>query len=118
MKNYRLKPEAVKFFKEKCATAIHSFDVWNDYQVDMSALEEVEPAYIDYGIEDGNRNDLCGWSQENGSRFYFTIHFPSMKYMEYSKFQKNKAIRELMNKFQQEINWFYQGFVNDDMKEE
>jgi hypothetical protein len=56
---------------------------------------------------------LGGWSGEDGARFEFTIHFPSVKFNEYDKFSKGKITRELMNKIQSQINYFYDDFLND-----
>lgn len=115
MKYYRLKKEAVPFFLEKHSTAIYCYEDWESLQVDISALEEVEPAYIDYGIKtSANGSSLCGWSQDKGCDFRFTIHFPSMKYQEYDNFKKGNVLRQLMDKIQKEINWFYQDFINEE----
>ena len=48
MKKYRLKKEAVPFFVDKLATAIYDWDVWQKYNVDDKALDEVEDARIEY----------------------------------------------------------------------
>lgn len=117
MKNFRLKKEAVPFFLKKHATSIYSYETWQSLQVDMSALEEVEPAFLEYGIKtSSNESSLGGWSKEKGTDFCFTIHFPSMKYQEYDKFKKGGVTRELMNKIQQNINYFYQDFVNEEIE--
>jgi len=39
MKNYRLKKEAVQFFKKDLATTICTMDTWNKYGVDTTALD-------------------------------------------------------------------------------
>jgi hypothetical protein len=115
MKKYRLKPEAVPFFKDKMATAIHTFDVWKDHNVDEKALEEVEECHITYGHDKGDRyTTLGGWSADAGTRFEFTIHFPSVKFHEHDKFSKGKVTRELMNTIQRQINNFYEQFNNQE----
>lgn len=113
MKKYRLKPEAVPFFKDKMATAIHPFDVWQEHNVDEKALEEVEECHIAFGHNRGEHMaSLCGWSADKGSHFDFTIHFPSMKIREYDQFAKGKIVRKLMDEIQSRINYFYSQFNN------
>lgn len=118
MKNYRLKPEAVPFFKEKYATAIYPYDTWEGIGVDVKALDEVKDAYISYGHADQRPNgistSLGGWGCDEGSRFHFTLHFPSMKFMEHDKFSKGRITRELMEKIQKEVNYFYSQFINEE----
>lgn len=115
MAKYRLKPEAVKFFKEKHATTIYDPLTWEEMGVDMNALEKVEEAYISHGIKSGpNSSSLGGWNEKDGTRFEFTIHFPSVKWMEHDKFTDGKMTRDLMNKIQSKINDFYSQFVNND----
>lgn len=117
MKNYRLKQEAVPFFKEKFATSIHPYDTWESLGVDPKALEEIQDAYLTFGHQDKNNrsSSLSGWSDEGkGSHFHFTIHFPNTKFGEYDEFSNGKVVRELMNKIQRNIDNFYSEFVNDD----
>ncbi len=115
MKKYRLKKEAVPFFNEKHACGVHSFDFWESLNVDEKALEEVKPVYISYGNKTGDSSSsLCGWANGKGSRFEFTIHFPSVKYMEFDKFSKGKVVRKLMDKIQNNINGFYAEFINEE----
>ena len=116
MKNYRLKKEAFKFFKEKLATQIQSLDYWERHGEEKLALEEVEDGYVSFGHQDRDKKgtSLNGWSQDNGSHFHFTINFPSMKYNEYDKFKDGKVIRELMNKIQDNVNYFLSDFVNEE----
>ncbi len=117
MKKYRLKPEAVQFFNEKHATTIRDWDYWNKIGVDDNALEEIESPYLEYGHESLRNTDeissssTCGWDQK-GTRFYFTIKFPSVKYYEHDKFSNGKTVRELMNKVQNQINYFFADFNN------
>ena len=113
MKNYRLRNEAVSFFKKDIATAIKSIDDWNAIGVDVNALEEVEELYIRYGIPTGEKGkSLSGWDKDEGSHFHFTIVFPSVKHNEHDKFVDGKLTRELMNKVQKQLNTFYQDFIN------
>lgn len=60
MKKYRLKKEAVPFFVDKLATAIYDWDVWQKYNVDDKALEEVEDARIEYGIKTSESGATLG----------------------------------------------------------
>lgn len=114
MKKYRLKKEAVPFFHEKHATSIHDSDYWDRIGVDEKALEVVEEAYVSFGHKTGdNSSSLSGWSEKDGAKFLFTIHFPSVKYREHDVFSKGKPVRELMNRIQQNVNRFYQEFVNE-----
>lgn len=114
MKQYRLKSEAVPFFVEKLATSIYGMDIWEQYGVDMVALEEVEEAFISYGIKTSESgSSLAGWlGEEKGSHFHFTINFPSMKYKEHDVFTKGKIVRELMDRIQRESNRWIMQFTN------
>lgn len=112
MRKFRLKKEAVPFFKEEHATEIYCFDLWEDLNVDLKALEEVEEAYISYGHEKGNTSSLCGWG-ENGSHFNFTINFPSAKNFEHDKFSKGRVTRALMSNIQNEVDRFYSQFTQN-----
>lgn len=110
--NYRLKKEAVPFFKDKLATSIMGFDCWSRLNVDMSALEEVELIRIEYGHENENKtgSSLSRWQGDYGGEFRFTIRFPSMKHKEYDTFSKGKVIRGLMNEIQEVVNEFQEQF--------
>lgn len=115
MKKYRLKKEAVPFFADKLSTRILDWDIWQQYQVDDKALEEVEEAYIDYGHKTSDTGTtLAGWKNGEGSELRFTIKFPSMKYHEHDKFTKGKMVRDLMNRLQEEINSFLMDFYNEE----
>lgn len=112
MKKYRLKKEAVPFFKDDCATKILPLDLWEDHQVDKKALEEVEEAYVTFGHKDkkNKSSSLGGWGLSEGAHFHFSIIFPSLKHREYDTFSKGKSIRALMDKIQNELNRYYEEF--------
>lgn len=110
MKYYRLKKEAVPFFKASLSTNICSLDTWDQYGVDMVALEEVEPCYIDYGHKKDHAIWNAGWGANEGAHFHFTLVFPSMKYQEYDKFTKGKMMRDILDRIQKDVNYFYQNF--------
>lgn len=117
MKKYRLKSEAIPFFKEKFATAIYDITVWESLNIDTKALEEVEDTYISYGHEridkDGSKTgSLCGWSQEDGAKFHFTIHFPGMTFKQHDEFSKGRLTRELMNLIHIDLNNYFLRFNN------
>lgn len=116
MSKFRLKREAVEFFQSKYTTAVHELSTWSDLGVDEKALEKVEPAHITYGHKNLNNSsaNLAGWGGEDGSHFHFTIHFPSMKFMEYDHFKKGKMTRKLMNEIQDKINYFYSEFQSSE----
>lgn len=123
MKKYRLKTEAVKFFKKELSCSIYDLDTWTKtYNVDESALELVEDCFISYGREDEIGSSLCGWGNPNnekrkthiGAHFHFTLHFPSMKYQEYDRFEKGKLTRNLMDRIQTVVNSFYESFNNNE----
>lgn len=115
MKRYRLKKEAVQFFLEKHATKIDEYDVWERLSVDVKALEEVKETYLDFGHKKSETvTDLSGWD-EKGSRFHFTIHFPSVKFREHDEFSKGVIIRELMNKIQENVSDFYAQFLTNEV---
>lgn len=117
MQNYRLKKEAVQFFKEKYATKIYPFDTWESIGADMNALELVDGPYIRQGIKLGENSLICGGWDNNGSRFEFTIVYPSVKFYEHDKFTNGRMTRELMDKIQHEISNFFNDFVNGENKE-
>lgn len=124
MNKYRLKKEAVPFFKKELSCSILDWEVWTkQYNVDDSALEKVEPCFVSYGHKKETGTSLKGWGNPDskeqnktriGGYFHFTLHFPSMKYEEYDKFQKGNLTRDLMNEIQRVINNFYTSF-NDDL---
>jgi len=120
MKRYRLKKEALKFFKEKLLTEVMPLHEWEEnYSVDEKALEEVKPAYVTYGFKENNGATLSGWTNPEGntghvgSHFYFTVHFPSVDFYEHDKFSKGRVVRELMDRIQSDLDQFYQKFDND-----
>ena len=52
MDKYRLKKEAIPFFKKELACSVLSLDTWTKtYNVDPSAIEEVEDCFVSYGFE-------------------------------------------------------------------
>lgn len=111
MKKYRLKEEALPFFKSKLKNQIGDWKYWENYNVDEKALEEVEDAYVEYGIKNKNgTGHLNGWSEDNGAEFRFTIHFPSMKYKEHDEFSKGEMIRKFMDIIQKDLNYFVQNY--------
>lgn len=113
-KMYRLKKAVVPFIKEEHATRIYSLDTWESLQIDIKALEEVKPIFISYGIQSsGNSHNLGGWSQQDGGDFQFTIHFPDLKHSDYDKLSNGRMTRELMDKMQDTINYFYRDFLDN-----
>jgi hypothetical protein len=119
MDKYRLKKEAVPFFRRELTYAVLSWDTWTKtYNVDPSALEEVEDCFVSYGFETKTGTSLCGWGNpdsnnektKKGAHFHFTIHFPSMKNQEYDLFSKGKLSRDLMDRIQNVLNQFYSEF--------
>ena len=111
--NYRLKKEAVPFFKDELATTIKPWDRWRELGADDNALEKVEDVFVSEGIQTSKSGTrVSGWSQEFGSRFHFTINFPSVKWEEHDRFGKGKQSRELMDKIQRAVSDFYLDFVN------
>jgi len=118
MTKYRLKKEAIPFINEKHATHIYTLDTWESLGIDIKALERVEPAFITYGRKTGdNSSTLGGWSEKEGKDFEFTIHFPSVKFHEHDKFSKGRVTRELMNKIQNQINNFFDQFLEGNIPE-
>jgi len=70
---------------------------------------------VTYGIQCDKQTrsyDLGGWSTNEGSRFHFTIHFPSIKFREHDKLNNGKITRDLMNQIQKNVNSFYSNYVN------
>ena len=122
MKNYRLKSEAVKFFKKDLSCKIFDLETWTKtYNVDERALEEVEDCFVSFGHKTDTGTSLSGWGNPDderlktnkGAHFHFTLHFPSMKYQEYDVFNKGKITRELMDNIQRVANQFYHEFNNN-----
>ena len=107
MKKFRLKKDAVPFFKEKYATAIYPWDVWEGIGVDTKALEEVNPPYLTYGIERGIYTNLGGWNNQDGKSFEFTIHFPDVRMSEHDRFSNGRITRGLMNRIQDVIDNYF-----------
>jgi hypothetical protein len=116
MTRYRLRKEAVPFFKEDLATAVMSYDEWIDtYHVEPKALEEIKPLFVTYGFRENNGATLSGWSNPEsnklgGSHFHFTLHFPSTSFKEHDQFNKGRVVRELMDKIQNQLDYFYDKF--------
>lgn len=111
MEMYRLKKEAVPFFNEKMATQILDLDQWEKYKIDINALEKVEPVRLEYGQKDAIYTHLSGWSHDDGSRFHFTIYYPSAQYRDHDIFSKGNMIRELMDEIQRIINNHYRDYL-------
>lgn len=115
MKNYRLKREAVPFLKEKYATRIDTYEFWEAQAVNNNALEEVEDAYLTYGHHHNQglhkMSIFSGWS-EKGSRFHFTVHFPSTNIKEYDLLKNDESVRDLMIEIQKTINLFIKDYTN------
>lgn len=115
---WRLKKEAVPFFKEKLATAVRDWDYWEKLGLDEQAIEKVEAPVITYGHamekERGYETSwLGGWSgdgKDKGTKFHFTISFPSVTMYENDKFSNGKHVRALMNRIQSEANSWYSEF--------
>lgn len=131
---HRLKKEALQFFKEDLSKATHSVEEWKKmYNIDEEALIEIKEPVITYGRDDYGRDgtkstSLCGWSNpENvqvknddeigGSRFCFTIHFPSAKYEEHDRFSKGRVLRGLMDRLQHEADNYFTQFVEGSAEE-
>ncbi|MDR1884274.1 MAG: DUF1566 domain-containing protein [Prevotella sp.] len=102
---YRLKKEAVQFFKKELATVVDTMNFWKSKNVDEAALEKAE-AYIIYGNGE-TRNNLCGFDSKNGVHFNFQVKYPVMNYREYTKFRSGESVRELMNRLQDVVDRFY-----------
>lgn len=118
MKKYRLKKEAVPFFKESLANDIYDWETWQSLQVDDKALEEVGDPFIKYGhwykLESGTPAGVTsGWDKE-GSHFHFTIHFPSVKFGQHDKFSNGRVVRGLMDRIQSIIDNHYRDFNNSE----
>lgn len=117
MKNYRLKIEALPFFKEDFATAIKPFDFWDEKNIDTKALEEVEDVHVTFGIPTNEFSSLLGGWDKEGAHFHFTLNFPFVKYEDYPKIKRDEAIRGLMDLIQQQANQFYNDFVAETEQE-
>lgn len=115
MKKYRLKKEAIPYFRTKLATTIWDYSQWQEIGVDNVALEEVEPCHIEYGHRTGSDTKrLSGFDSDDGGRFRFTIVFPSMKHKEYNEFSKGKLMGDLMRHMQELANRYFEDYVNTD----
>lgn len=112
MKKYKLKKEAIQFFKEDLATKVYPKDIWDNLSVDLNALTEVKEPFISYGKKTGKESSsLCGWSPESGARYEFTINFPSLTFHEHDVFSKGRITRELMNSIQDAVSEYYENFL-------
>ena len=120
--------EAGPFFRKDLATAVYDWVTWTKtYNVDEKALEEVEPCFISFGFETETGTSLKGWGNpesldqrktSKGAHFHFTLHFPSMKYNEYDRFENGKLTRNLMDRIQTVVNSFYESFNNNEKEDE
>ncbi len=110
MKKYKIKSEAVPFILEKHATKNYPLETWEGLGISLNALDEVKPPFISYGKEKGRYSDLCGWSKDDGSKFEFTINFPSAKMQEYENMKKESEMRKLMDAIQSLVDRFYSDF--------
>lgn len=117
-KKFRLKPEAHQFFKSDLATKILDLYDWKQNNVSDNALEEVKEVYLKFGHErhEGSFTSLSGWD-EKGTRFHFTICFPSTTHSEHDKFSKGNVVRKLMDILQSDCDRFFQEFINNDLQE-
>lgn len=102
---YRIKKEAIPFIDAKYINNIYTIDTWSRMGLSENAIEEVKKPYVSYGINGTSSTSLGGWSGEKGSRFEFTIHFPSMKYKEYDEMRKGAFIREIMDTLVSDIEY-------------
>lgn len=113
MKKYRLKKEALPFFKNELRNKIEYLHEWDKHKVDVYALEEVEPVHIMYGHSNESQNynytSLSGWD-EKGTKLHFTIVFPSFDFRQNDVFTKGASIRDLMNEMQELVNEFVDEF--------
>lgn len=120
MTAWRLKPEAVPYFKEELAYALKEYDFWKKMGVDERAIERIDDPVISYGHLHSNEkgyasSSLSGWSsdeEKQGSHFHFTIRFPSTRHFEHDRFSNGKHIRELMNQLQYEIHQWHMQFCD------
>lgn len=100
MKLYKLKKEAVPFFKDEYKSIIKPLEVWARNRIEIQALQEVPPVYLTFGFKKGESNYLCGWDSKDGgeSHFHFTIHVPLCTHNEHEDFKSSGCIRVLMDK--------------------
>lgn len=113
MKKFRLKKEAVPFINERHATSIYDYECWQSLGIDLKALEEVVPIYIEYGhYGKGGSGTLCGWDEEK-AKFCFTINFPRMQHCDYDVLSKGRTTRDLMERIGNTINSFYEDFLSE-----
>jgi hypothetical protein len=52
-----------------------------------------------------------------GGTFVFSIHFPSMKFMEHDHFSKGRMMAGLMDKIQHAADRYFEDYVNGNLDE-
>jgi len=102
MKQYRLKREALQFFDDNYRRWIYPYSVWEEKNISLNALEEVEPVYISYGMDKKGYTDLCGWGNDDGSHFNFTVNFPLTSNKEHNQIKERMS--DIMRDIQLLIN--------------
>lgn len=101
-KLFRLNPDVRKFFKANWHTDTLPLRIWRERGVSFEILDEVSSVFITYGIQDGIRTDLSGWSDKEGKKILFTVHVPHLSMNESDKLN----VAELMDILQLEIDRF------------
>jgi hypothetical protein len=105
---FRLKKEAVPFFKKRFAAEIKPFDFWYSHKIDMAALEEVKAPYISFGhMRNDGTTILSKWCSKDGSEIHFTLNFNGMSMQEHDLFKDENNIRNLMEHVEESMVAFY-----------
>jgi hypothetical protein len=116
---FRLKKEAVPFFKKRFAAKIKPFDFWDSHKIDMAALEEVKTPYISFGhVWNDSTTKLARWCSKNGSEIHFTLNFNGMSMQEHDLFTDENNIRNLMEHVEESMVAFYFNKISDDIDAE
>jgi len=100
-KMFRLKRDACKYFDEDFAIRISPICDWDFWTINRNAIEEIEGAYISFGIKKEPHSvsrSLSGWNDENGSVFHFTINVPFFTMKEHEDINNEMKIRAIMDK--------------------
>lgn len=96
-KLFRLKREAVPFFKDIYTTDVGSWETWMARGISENALEELPKVYMSYGHKDGNHTSLCSheW-KDSSAKFKFELNITDVSADLYGELKSEKNIAEMI----------------------
>lgn len=102
---YKLKKEVRTFFKKDVANDIENADFWEDKNIPIEILDEVDLVFVDYGQKEiGGHTSLQRWSRDGGeAHFKFTVKIIDMDNKEFNSVN----IPEVMDNIQLALNAYF-----------